>query len=115
MSVRASDIPELGFQVGDDVCAFYNRSSDYLNDIVADYVPRGLGAGDKCVCFIDMPSSVRERIPSELVPQDDISQFFIEDERYVPEGDFSKDALRRLRRGCAQGGTCLAAAARVAH
>lgn len=103
MSVRASDISELGFQVGDHVCAFYNRGSDYLHDIVADYISRGLRAGDKCVCFIDAPSSVRERIPGELMPQDDILQFFTEDEGNLPEGDFSKDALIRNREAMVKG------------
>jgi hypothetical protein len=95
MSLRARDIPELGFQVGDHVCAFYNGASDSVTDIVVDYVSKGLLAGNKCVCFIDAPSSVRERIPGELVRRDDILQFFSEEEGYFPEGYFSKDAFIR--------------------
>ncbi len=93
MGPRATDIPELGFQVGDHVCAFYSGGSASLHDVVVDFVSRGLRAGNKCVCFIDTPSSVRDRIPAELMPRDDILQFFTEEEGYLPEGYFSKDAF----------------------
>jgi hypothetical protein len=95
MSPRATDIPELGFQVGDHVCAFYNGGGSSLDDIVVDYLAKGLRAGDKCVCFIDSPSSVRDRIPGDLTPRDDILQFFTEDEGYLPLGHFSQDAFMR--------------------
>jgi hypothetical protein len=58
-----------------------------------DYVSKGLEAGDKCVCFIDTASSVRARVPADLITRDDILQFFTEDEAYLPGGRFSKDAL----------------------
>ena len=93
MGPRATDIPDLGFQAGDHVCAFYSRASASLHDVVADFVSKGLRAGDKCVCFIDTPSSVRDRIPDELMPRDDILQFFTEEEGYLPAGHFSKDAF----------------------
>ncbi len=93
MGPRATDIPELGFRVGDHVCAFYSGGSASLHDAVVDFVSRGLRAGNKCVCFIDTPSSVRDRIPAELMPRDDILQFFTEEEGYLPEGYFSKDAF----------------------
>jgi hypothetical protein len=92
MSLRAPDNPELGFHVGDHVCAFYS-GGDSLDDIVVDYVLKGLQAGDKCVCFLDTASSVRARIPAELTARDDILQFLSEDEAYLPGGSFSKDAL----------------------
>jgi hypothetical protein len=92
MNQRASDIPDLGYKLGDHVCAFYNGSS-LLDDIVVDYVSKGLRAGDKCVCFIDTPSAVRDRIPGQLVRRQDILQFFTEDEGYLPTGHFSKDAF----------------------
>ena len=38
MSPRALDIADLGFQVGDHVCAFYNGGDSALDDIVVDYV-----------------------------------------------------------------------------
>lgn len=95
MTQPVSDIPELGFQLGDHVCAFYNGGGDFLNDIVVDFVSKGLQAGNKCVCFIDTPSLVRERIPNELVPRDDLLQFFTEAEGYLPEGRFSKDSFIR--------------------
>jgi hypothetical protein len=63
MSLPAPDSAELGFQVGDHVCAFYNGGNS-LDDIVVDYVSKGLEAGDKCVCFIDTASSVRARVPA---------------------------------------------------
>ena len=92
MSVHAPDTAEFGFQVGDHVCAFYNGGNS-LNDIVVDYALKGLQAGDKCVCFIDTASSVRARVPANLMTRDDILQFFTEDEAYLPGGHFSKDAL----------------------
>jgi hypothetical protein len=95
MSPRALDIAELGFQVGDHICAFYNGDDDSLDNIVVDYVCNGLQAGNKCVCMIDTASSVRERIPGELVSRDGILQFLTEDEGYLPEGRFSKDTFIR--------------------
>src|SRR5260370_41550928 len=95
MSLRAADIPELGFQVGDHVCAFYNGDGNSLDDIVVNYVSKGLRAGNKCVCMIDTASSVRDRIPGELVSRDGILQFLTEDEGYLPEGYFSKETFIR--------------------
>ncbi|HEX6526542.1 MAG TPA: MEDS domain-containing protein [Streptosporangiaceae bacterium] len=92
MSPHAPDTADLGFQVGDHVCAFYNGGSS-LDDIVVDYALRGLQAKDKCICFVDRASSVRARIPAELMTREDILQFFTEDEAYLPDGHFSKDAL----------------------
>ena len=56
MTQQISNIPELGFQLGDHVCAFYNGGSELLNDIVADFVSKGLRAGNKCAffCFIQV-------------------------------------------------------------
>jgi len=95
MSPRAPDIPELGFRAGDHVCAFYNGGGSSLNDIVVDYVCKGLQAGNKCVCLIDTASSVRDRIPGELVSRDGILQFLTEHEAYMPGGHFSKDTFLR--------------------
>jgi hypothetical protein len=103
MSPRALDIAELGFQVGDHICAFYNGDDDSLDDIVVDYVCKGLQAGDKCVCMIDTASSVRERIPGELVSRAGILQFLTEDEGYLPEGHFSKDTFIRSLEAMVQG------------
>ena len=103
MSPRALDIAELGFQVGDHICAFYNGGDDDLDNIVVDYVCKGLQAGDKCVCMIDTASSVRERIPGELLSRDGILQFLTEDEGYLPEGQFSKDTFIRSLEAMVQG------------
>jgi hypothetical protein len=103
MSPRALDMAELGFQVGDHICAFYNGDDDSLDNIVVDYVCRGLQAGNKCVCMIDTASSVRERIPGELVSRDGILQFLTEDEGYLPEGHFSKDTFIRNLEAMVQG------------
>jgi len=92
MSPPAPDSAELGFQVGDHVCGFYNGGNS-LDDIVVDYVSKGLEAGDKCVCFIDTASSVRARVPADLIARDDSLQFFTEDEAFLPGGRFSQDAL----------------------
>jgi hypothetical protein len=95
MSPRALDIADLGFQVGDHVCAFYNEGGNALDDIFVDYVSKGLQAGNKCVSFsfADTASSVRDRIPGELVQRKDILQFVTDAEALLDEGGFSKDAL----------------------
>ena len=95
--------PELGFQVGDHVCAFYSEGGYSHDDIVVNYVSKGLQAGNKCVCMIDTASSVRDRIPGELVSRDGILQFLTEDEAYLPEGHFSKDTFIRNLEGMVQG------------
>jgi len=71
MGPRAMDILDLGFQPGDHVCAFYSGGSAYLYNVVVDFVSRGLRTGNKCVCRIDIPSSMRDgpdsrrgRVPS---------------------------------------------------
>ena len=96
MSPHAPNIAELGFQVGDHVCAFYNGGGSALDDIVVDYLSRGLRAGNKCACFsfADTASSVRDRIPPELMSRDGILQFYTENQA---EGGFSVEAgLRAL-------------------
>jgi DcmR-like sensory protein len=96
MGSRAPDIADLDFQVGDHVCAFYNGGGSALDDIVVDYVSRGLQAGNKCTClsFADTASSVRDRIPRELMPREDILQFITENQA---KGGFSVEAgLRTL-------------------
>jgi hypothetical protein len=96
MGSRALDIADLDFQVGDHVCAFYNGGGSALDDILATYLSKGLRAGNKCACFsfADTASSVRDRIPPELVSRDGILQFFTENQA---EGGFSVEAgLRRL-------------------
>jgi hypothetical protein len=69
MSVRAPDIADLGWKVSDHVCAFYNEGGNFLDDIIVDYLTKGLQAGNKCAffCFNDTASRVRERIPEELM------------------------------------------------
>ncbi len=94
LPVRA-DSPGLGFQPGDHICAFYNGGGNLLDDIVVDFVSKGLQAGNKCICFLDTPSPVRDRIPGELMQKHDILQFFTGEEGYLPEGHFSKDAFLR--------------------
>jgi hypothetical protein len=93
MSLRASDIADLGFKPGDHVCAFYNGGGNAHDDIVVNYVRKGLQAGNKCVCFIDTASSVRDRIPAELLSREGILQFFTEDSAYLTEGQFSKNVF----------------------
>jgi hypothetical protein len=90
-----ADSPDLGFQPGDHICAFYNGGKSLLDDIVVDFVSKGLQAGNKCICFLDDSSSVQERVPDELTTKDDILQFFTEEQGYLPEGNFSKDAFLR--------------------
>lgn len=90
-----ADSPDLGFQPGDHICAFYNGNKNLLDDIVVDFVSKGLQDGSKCICFLDDPTSVQERVAGVLTAKDDILQFFTEEQGYLPEGNFSKDAFLR--------------------
>jgi hypothetical protein len=94
MAVRA-EVPDLGFQTGDHVCAFYNGSSDSLDDIVVDYLSKGLQAGHKCFGMVDDPSAVSGRIPGDLVPREGMLHVLTEDQAYMPDGHFSKDTFIR--------------------
>jgi hypothetical protein len=87
--------PDLGSQVGDHVGAFCSSSSssDSLDDIVVDYLSAGLQAGHKCFGMVDTPSAVRDRIPGDLVSRDGMLHIRTEDEAYMPDGRFSKDAF----------------------
>jgi hypothetical protein len=102
MSLHAPEIADLSFQPGDHVCAFYN-GGDSVDDIIADYVCKGLQAGNKCICMIDSASSVRDRIPGNLMQREGILQFFTEEEGYLPEGSFSKDTFIRNLEAMVQG------------
>ena len=95
MARQASGDLDLGFQVGDHVCAFYSSSSNSLDDIVVDYLSAGLQAGHKCFGMVDTPASVRDRIPGDLVSRDGMLHILTEDEAYMPDGHFSKDAFVR--------------------
>jgi len=91
--VLREESPDLGFQAGDHVCAFYNGSSNSLDDIVVDYLAKGLAAGYKCFGMVDEPSSVRSRIPGELVAREGMLSVLTEDEAYMPDGRFSKETF----------------------
>src|SRR5260370_26784177 len=95
MRLRAADIPELGFQAGDHVCAFYSEGGYSHDDIVVNYVSKGLQAGKKCGFMIETASSVRARIPGELVSRDGMLQFLTEEQGHPPVGEFSKDTFIR--------------------
>ena len=100
MSQRASDTPELGFHVGDHVCAFYDGGSGQLTDIIVDYLSKGLRAGHKCFCMVDPPAAVRDRIAPELIARDGSLEVVSEDAAYMPDGHFSKDAfIGRMKAG----------------
>ena len=85
--------PGFGFVPGDHVCAFYSSSRGALDDIVADYVTNGLAAGSMVFCMVDRPSEVRSRIPAQLGPNDETLLVLSEDEAYMPDGHFTKDAF----------------------
>jgi hypothetical protein len=103
MAPRAATDPDLGFQVGDHVCAFYSSSSNSLDEIVVDYLSAGLQAGHKCFCMVDTPSAVRDRIPGDLVSRDGMLHILTEDEAYMPDGQFSKDAFISTMKAMVQG------------
>jgi hypothetical protein len=77
------------------VCAFYSASRNVLDDIVVDYLVKGLEAGNKVFCMVDDPAAVRSRIPDALVSRDDMLHVLTEDEAYMPDGRFSKDTFIR--------------------
>jgi MEDS: MEthanogen/methylotroph, DcmR Sensory domain len=83
MAPRATIDSDLGFQVGDHVCAFYSSSSNSLDDIVVDYLSAGLQAGHKCFGMVDTPSAVRDQIPGDLVSRDGMLSILTEDEAYI--------------------------------
>jgi MEDS: MEthanogen/methylotroph, DcmR Sensory domain len=93
MTIPAARNPDLGFQPGDHVCAFYNGGGNRLDDIVVDFVSEGLRAGNKCICFIDARTPVQARIPGDLLTRDGILQFFTEEQGYLPAGHFSTEAM----------------------
>jgi hypothetical protein len=95
MRIPASQDPSLGFLPGDHVCAFYSGSRNVLDDIVVDYVTKGLAAGNKVFCMVDQPSAVQGRILPELVARDGMLNILTEDEAYMPDGHFSKDTFIR--------------------
>ena len=93
MTIPASQDPSLGFLPGDHVCAVYSGSRNVLDDIVVDYITKGLTAGNKVFCMVDQPSAVRSRILPQLVTRDGMLNVLTEDEAYMPDGRFSKDAF----------------------
>jgi DcmR-like sensory protein len=93
MTIPASQDPSLGFLPGDHVCAFYSGSRNVLDDIVVDYITKGLTAGNKVFCMVDQPSAVQSRILPRLVTRDGMLNVLTEDEAYMPDGHFSKDAF----------------------
>jgi hypothetical protein len=93
MTTPAAHDPSLGFVPGDHVCAFYSSSQNVLDDIVTDYITKGLQAGSKVFCMVDQPSAVRGRVPAALVTRDGMLHVVTEDEAYMPDGSFSKDTF----------------------
>jgi MEDS: MEthanogen/methylotroph, DcmR Sensory domain len=93
MAIPASQDPSLGFVPGDHVCAFYSGSRNVLDDIVVDYITKGLTAGNKVFCMVDQPSAVQSKILPQLVTRDGMLNIRTEDEAYMPDGRFSKDAF----------------------
>jgi hypothetical protein len=93
MTVPAWQNPSLGFVPGDHVCAFCSGSRNVLDDIVVDYVTKGLAAGGKVFAMVDQPSTVQSRIPPQLVARDGMLNVLTEDEAYMPDGHFSKDTF----------------------
>jgi len=95
MTAPAARDPGLGFVPGDHVCAFYSSSRNVLDDIVVDYIAEGLQAGNKVFAMVDQPSSVHGRVPPRLVAREGMLHVLTEDEAYMPDGSFSKDAFIR--------------------
>lgn len=97
MTVPAPQVPSLGFVPNDHVCAFYHSSRNVLDDIVVDYITKGLQAGNKVFCMVDQPSTVRSRIPAQLIGRDSMLNVLTEDEAYMPDGQFRAGTfIRRM-------------------
>jgi hypothetical protein len=95
MTSPAAQDPSLGFVPGDHVCAFYSSSRNVLDDIVVDYITKGLQGGNKVFCMVDQPSAVQGRVPPQLVAREGMLNVLTEDEAYMPDGSFSKDVFIR--------------------
>jgi hypothetical protein len=95
MTVPAAQDPSLNFTPGDHVCAFYSSSRNVLDDIVVDYITNGLQAGSQVFCMVDRPSDVQSRVPDQLKARDEMLLVVTEDEAYMPDGRFTKDAFIR--------------------
>jgi hypothetical protein len=54
MTIPAAQDPSLGFVPGDHVCASYRSSRNVLDDIVVDYITKGLPGGNKVCCLYDL-------------------------------------------------------------
>jgi hypothetical protein len=98
MTIPARQDPSFGFSPGDHVCAFYSGSRDVLDDIVVDYITKGLAAGNKVFCMVDQPSAVHGRVLPQLIARDGMLNVLTEDEAYMPDGHFSKDTFIRNMR-----------------
>jgi hypothetical protein len=98
MAIPALQDPSFGFSPGDHVCAFYSGSRDVLDDIVVDYITKGLAAGNKVFCMVDQPSAVHGRVLPQLIARDGMLNVLTEDEAYMPDGHFSKDTFIRNMR-----------------
>jgi hypothetical protein len=95
MTTSAVQDPGFGFVPGDHVCAFYSGSRSVLDDIVVDYITNGLQAGSQVFCMVDRPSDVQSRVPDQLKARDEMLLVLTEDEAYMPDGRFTKDAFIR--------------------
>jgi hypothetical protein len=86
--------PPFELHPGDHVCAFYGGGGGGLDNIVVDFISRGLRAQNKCIGFVDEHAIVHARIPPELVSRDNMLQLFTEEQGYLlPTGDFSAEAF----------------------
>jgi hypothetical protein len=95
VTVPSVQDPGFGFVPGDHVCAFYSSSRGVLDNIIVDYITHGLQAGSKVFCMVDRPSEVQSRIPAQLQARDEMLLVLTEDEAYMPDGRFTKDAFIR--------------------
>ena len=95
-------LADLGLDLGDHVCGFYNGSS-IRDDLTAAWVSDGVAAGQKVVCYVDSTATLLDRLATELppsAPDADGAQavrgrveFCDADSAYAPAGRFCKDAM----------------------
>ena len=66
MTIPAAQDPSLGFVSGYHVCAFYSSSRNVLDDIVVDYITKGLQGGSKVFCACHRQSALPGRTASRI-------------------------------------------------
>lgn len=82
----------LGLLPGDHVCGFYSGAAA-RDELTAAWVTEGARSGQKCVCFIEESSLLRERFETRIPAQLRHVEFWDVDDAYLMNGSFSKETM----------------------